>query len=151
VELLRQVARATRLRISFSVTTDRDDVRRRYEPQCESNSVRLTAIRTLRDCGLEVYATLAPLLPCDPERLAAAAIDATGRDLIGDPLHVRASKPRGAQSREVAFEIAERLKEAVWFDPQFQRAVIAQIQQVARRAGLAFLHGAAGFGRLLKD
>ncbi len=55
---------------------------------------RLETVRALRDAGIETYATLAPLLPCDPEALARAALEATGRDLIGDPLHVRAVKPQ---------------------------------------------------------
>ncbi len=49
IGLLQELARATKLRISFSVTTDRDDVRRRYEPHCESNEIRLDTIRALRE------------------------------------------------------------------------------------------------------
>ena len=72
--LLQEVAKVTRLRISFSVTTDRDEVRRRYEPHCEPNSERLETIRALREAGLEIYATLAPLLPCDPAGWSEAAV-----------------------------------------------------------------------------
>ena len=60
---------------------------------------RLDAIRRLREAGIEVFATLAPLLPCDPEALASLALDATASILIGDPLHVRAVKSSGATTR----------------------------------------------------
>ncbi len=148
--LLRELAIVTKLRISFSVTTDRDEVRRRYEPHCESNEMRLETIAALREAGLEVYATLAPLLPCDPERLAQMAIDASGRNLIGDPLHIRDTKPHGATTRAVAFEIARRYGDDQWFEAGFQRQVLAAIEQVALRAGLEFGSGPRGFGWLAK-
>ena len=146
--LLQALATVTTLRISFSITTDRDEVRRHYEPRCESNEMRLQAIRALRAAGLEVYATLAPLLPCNPERLAQLAVEASGRDLIGDPLHVRQAKPRGATTRTVAIRVAARYGDQEWFNPQFQNAVVARIRSAAAQAGFAFTTGPPGFSRL---
>jgi DNA repair photolyase len=150
ISALRELSRLTALRVSFSITTDREDVRRRYEPHCESNDERLSAIRELNAAGIEVYATLAPLLPCDPERLATLALEASGRRLIGDPLHVRAVKPRGAATREAAWRIAERHRELDWFQPDFQAKVIHTIEQVARRANLDFTTGPKGFSWLAR-
>ncbi len=150
VELLQKLARLTTLRISFSITTDRDDVRRHYEPRCESNEIRLQALRSLRSAGLEAYATLAPLLPCNPEKLAEYAIAASGRDLIGDPLHVRQAKPRGATTRAMAFRIAARYGDKDWFCPQFQQKIAAIIHRTAAKAGFDFTTGPAGFGRLAR-
>ncbi len=149
--LLVKAASITKLRISFSVTTDRDDVRRRYEPHCESNAQRLETIRALREAGLEVYATLAPLLPCNPGRLAEIAIDASRRNLIGDPLHVRSTKPRGATTRAVAFEIARHYNETEWFTREFQGQILGLIESAARRAGYQFASGTRGFGWLAKE
>ncbi|MBV8551886.1 MAG: radical SAM protein [Acidobacteriaceae bacterium] len=150
IDLVRELAQASTVRISFSITTDRDDVRRRYEPHCESNQVRLRAIRQLRDAGLEVYATLAPLLPCNPEALAQLAIEASGRDLIGDPLHIRPTKAHGATTRETAFEVARRYGEEKWLEPQFQIEIVESITRRAKAAGLDFSVGPAGFGRLAR-
>lgn len=150
MRLLQEVAQVTRLRISFSITTDRDDVRRHYEPHCESNDVRLEAIRRLRDAGLDVYATLAPLLPCNPERLAAMSIEASRRKLIGDPLHVREAKPHGATTRRAALEIARRFGECDWFNAQFQQQMLYRIACVAKDAGYEFTAGTRGFGWLAR-
>jgi DNA repair photolyase len=147
-DLLARAARSTKLRISFSVTTDRDEVRRRYEPHCEPNDARLEAIHELRRTGLEVYATLAPLLPCDPERLAQMAIQASGRGLIGDPLHIRGTKPRGATTRRVAFAVARRHGDTAWFEPEFQQGVVDSIQRVAAKTGHQFAIGTKGFSWL---
>ncbi|MBV9082208.1 MAG: radical SAM protein [Acidobacteriaceae bacterium] len=148
IDLLQELASVTKLRISFSVTTDREDVRRRYEPHCESNHERLRVIECLRKAGLEVYATLAPLLPSNPERLAETALDASERDLIGDPLHVRGTKPRGATTRAIATEIAKRNGELAWFDPAFQAHVVERIASVAAERERCFVTGPAGFALL---
>ncbi len=150
ISLLQEVSQLTKLRISFSVTTDRDEVRRRYEPHCESNAARLEAVSALREAGLDVYATLAPLLPSNPEQLARTAIDASRRNLIGDPLHVRGTKPHGATTRQAAFEIARRYGESEWFEPNFQQQLVQLIERVALDAGYQFATGPRGFGWLTK-
>ncbi|MGD1093517.1 MAG: radical SAM protein [Bryobacteraceae bacterium] len=145
---LRTLARRTVLRVSFSVTTNRDDVLRLYEPHCPSFEVRLRTIRTLREAGIETYATLAPLLPCDPEELAKSAIEAAGRDLIGDPLHVRAVKARGATTREAAWRVSAAHGHEDYLDPVFQANLVARIRTAARAAGREFVVGPEGFSRL---
>lgn len=150
LERLLRLAKKTALRVSFSITTDDEDVRRRYEPHCEPIAERLEAIDALRAAGIAVHATLAPLLPCNPERLAEWALQATDLDVIGDPLHVRAVKKSGATTRDAAFRLAAKRGEADWFDPGFQQEVIARIAAVAERAGRRFVVGPAGFSLLAK-
>jgi DNA repair photolyase len=148
LDRLRALALRTTLRVSFSITTDREDVRRLYEPHCAPFAERLDTVRALREAGIEVYATLAPLLPCDPEALASAALDATGRDLIGDPLHVRAVKRQGATTREAAWKVSAANDFSQWLDPAFQGEIVERIERTARAAGRTFETGPKGFGRL---
>ena len=145
---LQKLALRTTLRVSFSITTNRDDVRRLYEPHCASFEERLDVVRVLRDAGIETYATLAPLLPCDPEVLARAAIEATGRDLIGDPLHIRSTKRHGATTRDAAFKISALHHHDDYLDAAGQRTVVEQIDSIAREAGFTFTTGPRGFARL---
>lgn len=145
LELLQAMAGGrTKLRVSFSIPTNRDDVLKLYEPRCPTFAERIAAIGTLREAGIETYATLAPLLPCDPEALAYAAAEASGRELIGDPLHVRSVKRLGATTREAAFRIADVQGHAAWLDAGFQEEVIARIRRVAP----GFETGPRGFARL---
>jgi DNA repair photolyase len=144
VELLKRAG----ARVSFSITTNRDDVRRLYEPHCATFEERIGVVRTLREAGIETYATLAPLLPCDPEVLARAAIEATGRDLIGDPLHIRSTKARGATTREAAFKISAAHHHDQYLDAEGQARVVEQIDRIAREAGFTFTTGPQGFARL---
>lgn len=148
VALLQKLALKATLRVGFSITTNRDDIRRLYEPHCASFEERLDVVRALRDAGIETYATLAPLLPCDPEVLARAAIQATGRDLIGDPLHIRSTKRHGATTREAAFKISAAQGHGDYLDASGQATVVEQIDSIAREAGFTFTTGPRGFARL---
>ena len=147
-DLLAALARRTRVRISFSITTNREAVRRLYEPRCASIPERLEAIAQLRSAGLDVFATLAPLLPCDPEELARRALEATEGDIIGDPLHVRAVKKRGAVTRDAAWKVSLHNGFSDWHDPARQAEVVDRISRVVKAAGRRFWVGPRGFGRL---
>ena len=144
------LASRTILRVSFSITTNREDVRRRYEPHCSPLAQRWETVRALHAAGIATYATLAPLLPCDPEALLDLAMHATPGAIIGDPLHTRASKPRGATTREAAWKISQAGAFEAWHQPAFQDAVVARMTEYARAAGRCFATGTEGFSRLAR-
>ncbi len=150
LERLIAVAGRTSLRVSFSITTDREEVRKLYEPHCAPIDRRIQVVRQLREAGIATFATLAPLLPCDPENLADIALQATGRDIIGDALHVRTVKPHGATTRESAIAISRRHEFTAWLDPAFQAEVAARVGRVAAKAGRKFGTGPEGFGWLAR-
>ena len=148
IDRLRALGRRTTLRVSFSITTNRDAIRRLYEPHCAPIAERLDVIRTLRDAGIETYATLAPLLPCDPEELVYRALEASGRDLIGDPLHTRGAKPHGATTRGAGVRVSAANHQSEWFDPGFQDEVAARLRAAAGALGHTFATGPPGFATL---
>ena len=59
-----------RIAVCMSITTDDEQVRRIFEPACAPIAKRLEAIRAVREAGIPTQASVAPLLPCDAERLA---------------------------------------------------------------------------------
>ncbi len=148
LERLLRLAEGATLRVSFSLTTDDEAVRRAYEPHCEPIDERLRACEALSAAGVAVHATLAPLLPCNPENLAQLALEATALDVIGDPLHVRAVKRSGATTRDAAARLALRRGEMDWLNPEVQGAVVDRIRSVVEAAGRRFGVGPAGFGLL---
>jgi len=143
--LLLELSRRTTLRVSFSLTTNRESVRKLYEPHCATLDCRVKAMHELRSAGITTFATLAPLLPCDPEELAGIALDSTGQDIIGDPLHVRSVKPRGATTRDTAFAISRKHGLEDWLDGDFQAEIVERIARVVRLAGRRFATGTEGF------
>lgn len=59
-----------RVAVCMSITTDDEHVRRIFEPTCAPIPARLSAIRRVREQGIPTQASIAPLLPCNAERLA---------------------------------------------------------------------------------
>jgi DNA repair photolyase len=148
IDLLKRLAALCLLRISFSVTTDREDIRRLYEWKCASFEERLRVIRALRAAGIETFATLAPLLPSNLDVLVRGALEATESDLIGDPLHTRSTKRRGATTNAPALKISELHGFSEWHDPEFQARAVEQIRGIAAQAGRKFGTGEEGFSWL---
>jgi hypothetical protein len=147
---LLELSRRTMLRVSFSLTTNRESVRKLYEPNCATLDCRLKAIKILREAGIATFATLAPLLPCNPEELAGIALEATGQDIIGDPLHVRSVKPHGATTRDAAYAISRKHGFEAWLDDAFQAEMVERIGRVVRQAGRRFATGPEGFRWLIQ-
>lgn len=150
LSLLQKLSKRTTLRISFSITTNREPIRRLFEPHCATFAERLRVIRELRCAGIRTHATLAPLLPCDVEELVGEAITASGEDLVGDPLHIRAVKRRGATTRDAAWKIAAHHGYQEWFDAAFQARLVEQIRDIAEAAGKRFATGPEGFSWLTR-
>ena len=136
------------VRIGFSVTTNREDVCRIFEPHCAPIEERWAAIRRLRDLGIPVFATLAPILPCDPVELVQRAMEETSAAIIVDPFHVRATKRAGATTRQAALAICERHGWREWVDPQFQGEVLERMRNEVVARGRKFGVGPSGFGML---
>lgn len=57
------------LTVGISIGTDSEVVRKAFEPRAPSLARRIAAGRALKDAGVRVSASVAPLLPCTPERL----------------------------------------------------------------------------------
>ena len=65
----------SRLRVGFSVPTNDDRVRKRTEPKAPKIGVRLNAMKRLREAGIYVTASLAPVLYCQPREFAEQIAD----------------------------------------------------------------------------
>jgi len=148
IRLLQTVAENTDLRISVSITTNDDRIRKIFEPRCESIEDRIETIAALRAAGLNVYATIAPILPCEPPALAKLVVDATDNPIIGDPLHIRQLKPRGATTREAAFKILDHYDQPQWAEAAFQQHLLEVLDHEIRALGGSFATGPEGFSCL---
>lgn len=67
------------IRVNFTVTTDSEQIRLRYEPRAPAIKVRLRAARALKDAGVPIGISISPMLPmADVEAFAemVASLDA---------------------------------------------------------------------------
>jgi DNA repair photolyase len=150
IDLLRAAAKNTTIRVSFSITTDSEDVRRIFEPHCAPIEERWRTVETLQAAGIETSVAIAPILPSNPEALIGRAVSCSAGPIVSDALHVRAVKRSGATTREAAISICDRHGWNDWLDPAFQRDVLARMADAAKAAGREFGHGPQGFGLLTR-
>ena len=57
------------LSVGVSITTDNEEIAREFEPSAPAIAKRLELIRRLSESGIKVHVSMAPLLPCNPQRL----------------------------------------------------------------------------------
>lgn len=108
------------VRVNMTVTTDDDDVRRAFEPQCPSNDQRLAAIGQVVDAGVDAMITLTPLLPIsDPRGFADQLLETGVRRFVVQPFHAaRGRFVAGTRGRAVAISEARD-----WDDDAYARTV----------------------------
>lgn len=68
IELLKRFDKKV-LSVGVSFTTNDDTVRKEFEPKAPSIERRIQLIKALHQAGISVTASIAPLLPCQPEQL----------------------------------------------------------------------------------
>ncbi len=71
LDLLKRFKEVT---VGWSITTDREDIKKIFEPASPSIASRLKAAETVHRSGIETYAFIGPILPMNPEVLAKELI-----------------------------------------------------------------------------
>jgi len=98
-----------RINITLSITTDSDDVRKRFEPQCASIERRLDAIRQLSEAGFRTAINVAPLLPLNDAHTFARQIVATGVSSVHIGAFHETKGPFASGTRQPALAIAREM------------------------------------------
>ncbi|HZU31612.1 MAG TPA: radical SAM protein [Candidatus Angelobacter sp.] len=95
LDLLTAISRKNRLSIHITVTTTNTDLARILEPRAPRPDLRLSAVRKLREAGLNVSVNCAPVLPAITDSPAAlesvvrAAAAAKARSVAAMPLFLK--------------------------------------------------------------
>ena len=98
-----------RINITMSITTDADEVRKRFEPQCASIERRLEAITQLSNAGFRTSINVAPLLPLYDAQAFARRIIATGVSRVHIGTFHETSGPFASGTRQPALAIAREM------------------------------------------
>jgi len=115
-------SRFDRLRVSMSITTDSEVIRKEFEPGCASIERRMEAIREAKLAGLETAVSVCPLLPVeDPEKFAQklAALEA---DSYWSGFFHNTDRSFAANTRDAAWELA---RSRGWDEAEYRRTVEA--------------------------
>ena len=109
-----------RINITMSITTDSDDVRKRFEPQCASIDRRFEAINRLSAEGFTTRINVSPLLPLNDARAFAERILDAGVSRVHINTFHETSGPFASGTRQPALAIA---KEMGWSEKRRERAL----------------------------
>jgi len=105
IDLLKQFKH---IQVNMTVTTDSEEVRKVFEPQCPKNSARLKAIKEVKESGIQSVITMTPLLPIVNIDQFIRQLKGTAVDyFIVQPFHADRGK-FVAGTREGALKLLEK-------------------------------------------
>jgi DNA repair photolyase len=132
--------RFDKLRVNVTITTDSEDVRRRYEPRCPPIRARIKAAAALSTAGVRIGVSISPMLPLkDAEAFGAMLADLRAEEYVTQYL-----KPGRSQfAAGTSAEVLRRVREDGWGMREYRQArgVLARILGDER----PLLEGVVGF------
>ncbi len=76
-----------RVWLSFTIETNREEVRRQITPASPSIERRLLTLERMKLAGVRVQAAISPVLPCDPEEFAELIAPRATRAVVDTLIH----------------------------------------------------------------
>jgi DNA repair photolyase len=125
IDLFKQLG--NRVRISMTIETDIDKVRKLFSPSAPPIQARLKALKTITDAGIPTQAAVSPLLPSSkefPKRLRKA----TNRAIIDDFFMGDGSKGKRTEKLGIR-KIYEDNGLASWYGPQVYKHVMKRLKE----------------------
>ncbi len=119
------------LNITMSITTDSDEVRKLFEPQCASIDRRFEAISRLSREGFKTRINVSPLLPLNDAGAFAERILETGVSRVHINTFHEASGPFASGTRQPALRIA---REMGWTEGRREQ-VLAELRGYLNQGG----------------
>jgi DNA repair photolyase len=137
VDLLQRIPT---VRVSMTIATDDERVRRAFEPNAPATRLRIDALRVLRDAGVRTQAAIAPLLPCNADRLATLLDAVVDRVVVDDFFE---GDGAGGRRSGAALTRLRELGHAAFAEPGYAEATLARLRE--RLGAARVLRSQAGF------
>lgn len=115
-----------RVRVSLTVETDREDVRRALAPSSPPIAARLRALRELRDAGIATQAAVSPLAPHTPA-FARLLAETAPRVVVDDYFRGDGSGGRRSEALGMRALYAEH-GWAAWYEPSAAERFVAELR-----------------------
>ncbi|MBR2566861.1 MAG: radical SAM protein [Paenibacillus sp.] len=115
-----------RVRVSMTVETDQDDIRKHFTPSAPPIAGRLHALKQLRDAGIPTQVAIAPVLPSS-EQFASKLRPLVQRVCIDD--YFMGDGSQGKRTRRLGME--QRYQEIGlehWYAPDAYKTIVERMQ-----------------------
>lgn len=127
LDLLRELG--SNVRVSMTIETDREDMRRLFTPFAPPLAARFRALRELREAGVATQAAVSPILPHTPE-FAATLVETAPRIVVDDYFQGDGSGGRRSEALGMRKIYAENGLEE-WYEPSVVDRLVGQIRKLA--------------------
>ncbi|MET3291987.1 UNVERIFIED_CONTAM: DNA repair photolyase [Brevibacillus sp. OAP136] len=126
IDLLQRLGE--RVRVSMTVETDRDEIRRHFSPYAPPIAARLKTLKLLAEAGVPTQATIAPMLPSS-EAFAHLLRPLVNRICLDD--YFMGDGSGGKRTRRLGIEaLYTELGLEEWYDPAAWRIVYERLKKV---------------------
>jgi len=125
----------SRVRVSVTLETDLEAVRRTFTPAAPPVHARLRVLRTLAEAGLDVQAAVSPVLPSSERFAETLAATGIRRVVVDD--YFMGDGSRGRRSARLGLQpLYARLGCEEWYDPRAYRRVLDSLRRYFPEEGL---------------
>lgn len=114
------------VRVSMTIETDREDIRKIFTPAAPPIAARLKALQVLAEAGIPTQAAIAPVLPCS-ERFAEMLKPWVDRICIDDYFMGDGSQGKRTQRLHVQ-TLYEKTNMEKWYHPSAYKLVYEQMK-----------------------
>lgn len=126
IDLLQQLG--DRVRVSMTVETDREDIRKHFTPSAPPVQARLKTLELLRDAGIPTQATIAPVLP-STEAFPEILRPLVNRVCIDD--YFMGDGSGGNRTKRLPVQVLyEELGLEEWYDPAAYKMVYDRFSEL---------------------
>jgi len=128
----------SRVRVSMTVETDLEDIRKQLTPKAPPLASRWRAIRELKEYGIPVQAAVSPLLPCS-EHFAARLAEAVERVVVDD--FFRGDGSKGKRSHQLGMrEQYRKLGLEALYDERTADRFVQELRMLMKPGAVYFGH-----------
>ncbi|HMV87555.1 MAG TPA: radical SAM protein [Blastocatellia bacterium] len=118
----------SRVWVSLTVETNREEVRRQITPASPSIARRLATLERLTAAGIRMQAAISPVLPCDAEEFAALIAPRANRAVVDTLIH--GDGANGRRSAELGMpELLRSLGYAEWLREDAHIELLAALRR----------------------
>jgi len=132
--------RFEKLRVNITITTDSEDVRRRYEPRCPPIAARMKAASALSAAGVRIGISISPMLPLKDAEAFGTRLAGLG---AGEYVTQYLKAGRSQFAAGTSAEALRRVREDGWGLLEYRQARDALSRALGDERPL--LEGMAGF------
>lgn len=117
-----------KVRVSLTVETDREDIRKHFTPNAPPINARLHTLQLLKDAGIPAQATIAPILPSS-EGFAETLRSLVNRVTVDD--YFMGDGSGGKRTRSLGIHtLYEQLSLEDWYSPTAYQLVLERLKLV---------------------